>query len=78
VHGLRSALYTINAEDARDELFGDLVPCPFQVNDAVPNANVYCHGFVHINTHPIEGAIFSVFHLHYRLLVLFMFTVFAW
>ncbi|KAK3140997.1 hypothetical protein QOZ80_5AG0408730 [Eleusine coracana subsp. coracana] len=28
--GLRNALYSIEAADARDELFGDLVPCPFQ------------------------------------------------
>ena len=29
--GLKNALYSIKAADARDELFGDLVPCPFQV-----------------------------------------------
>ncbi|GJN36398.1 hypothetical protein PR202_gb25254 [Eleusine coracana subsp. coracana] len=40
--GLRNALYSIEAADARDELFGDLVPCPFQVNDAVPYASVDC------------------------------------
>ncbi|OEL30975.1 hypothetical protein BAE44_0008005 [Dichanthelium oligosanthes] len=28
--GLRNALYAIDAADARDELFDDLVPCPFQ------------------------------------------------
>ncbi|KAL6865154.1 hypothetical protein ACP4OV_016305 [Aristida adscensionis] len=28
--GLRNALYSIDAKDATDELFGDLVPCPFQ------------------------------------------------
>lgn len=31
--GLRNALYSIEAADARDELFGDLVPCPFQQPD---------------------------------------------
>jgi hypothetical protein len=31
VRGLKNALYSINAADARDELFGDLAPCPFQV-----------------------------------------------
>ena len=29
--GLKNALYSIKAADARDELFGDLAPCPFQV-----------------------------------------------
>jgi hypothetical protein len=29
--GLKDALYSINAADVRDELFGDLAPCPFQV-----------------------------------------------
>ncbi|CAM0878905.1 unnamed protein product [Alopecurus aequalis] len=32
-HGLKNALYSIKAADARDELFGDLVPCPFQQPD---------------------------------------------
>uniref|UniRef100_A0ACD5TRZ0 Uncharacterized protein n=1 Tax=Avena sativa TaxID=4498 RepID=A0ACD5TRZ0_AVESA len=31
--GLKNALYAINAADARDELFGDLAPCPFQQPD---------------------------------------------
>uniref|UniRef100_A0ACD5VE01 Uncharacterized protein n=1 Tax=Avena sativa TaxID=4498 RepID=A0ACD5VE01_AVESA len=31
--GLKNALYSINAADARDELFGDLAPCPFQQPD---------------------------------------------
>ncbi|KAL6900619.1 hypothetical protein ACP4OV_005295 [Aristida adscensionis] len=31
--GLRNALYAIDAADATDELFGDLVPCPFQQPD---------------------------------------------
>jgi hypothetical protein len=30
--GLKNALYSINAADARDELFNDLAPCTFQVN----------------------------------------------
>jgi hypothetical protein len=29
--GLKNSLYSINAADARDELFDDLAPCPFQV-----------------------------------------------
>jgi hypothetical protein len=29
--GFRNAIYAIDAADATDELFGDLVPCPFQV-----------------------------------------------
>lgn len=29
--GLRNAVYAIDAADARDDLFGNLVPCPFQV-----------------------------------------------
>lgn len=29
-HGLKDALYCINAADLRDDLFGTLVPCPFQ------------------------------------------------
>ncbi|VAH99568.1 unnamed protein product [Triticum turgidum subsp. durum] len=31
--GLKNALYSINAADARDELFDDLAPCPFQQPD---------------------------------------------
>ncbi|KAF8654036.1 hypothetical protein HU200_062181 [Digitaria exilis] len=31
--GLKNALYAIDAADARDELFDDLVPCPFQQPD---------------------------------------------
>ncbi|KAL6619858.1 hypothetical protein ACP70R_034997 [Stipagrostis hirtigluma subsp. patula] len=34
--GLRNALYSIDAKDATDEIFGDLVPCPFQQPDAKP------------------------------------------
>jgi hypothetical protein len=29
--GLKNALYSINAADAKDELFDDLALCPFQV-----------------------------------------------
>ncbi|CAL5097493.1 unnamed protein product [Urochloa decumbens] len=36
-HGLKNAIYCIDAQDARDELFDGLVPCPFQQPD----------GFVH-------------------------------
>ncbi|XP_039803064.1 uncharacterized protein LOC120667102 [Panicum virgatum] len=32
-HGLRNAVYSIDAADARDGLFDDLVPCPFQQPD---------------------------------------------
>uniref|UniRef100_A0ACD5TPV5 Uncharacterized protein n=2 Tax=Avena sativa TaxID=4498 RepID=A0ACD5TPV5_AVESA len=32
--GLKNALFSINGADARDELFDDLVPCPFQQPDA--------------------------------------------
>ncbi|CAN6336011.1 unnamed protein product [Urochloa humidicola] len=32
-HGLKNAIYSIDAEDARDELFDYLVPCPFQQPD---------------------------------------------
>ncbi|XP_044960193.1 uncharacterized protein LOC123411324 isoform X1 [Hordeum vulgare subsp. vulgare] len=31
--GLKNALYSINAADAKDELFDDLAPCPFQQPD---------------------------------------------
>ncbi|KAF8667087.1 hypothetical protein HU200_053266 [Digitaria exilis] len=31
--GLRNAIYSIDAADVRDELFDDLVPCPFQQPD---------------------------------------------
>lgn len=31
--GFRNAVYSIGAADASDELFGDLVPCPFQQPD---------------------------------------------
>ncbi|XP_051208031.1 uncharacterized protein [Lolium perenne] len=31
--GLKNAMYSINAADAKDELFDDLVPCPFQQPD---------------------------------------------
>ncbi|XP_004960582.1 uncharacterized protein LOC101761189 isoform X1 [Setaria italica] len=31
--GLKNAIYCIDAADARDELFNDLVPCPFQQPD---------------------------------------------
>lgn len=30
-YGLKNALYTIKAEDYTDGLFGNLVPCPYQV-----------------------------------------------
>ena len=39
-HGLRNAVYSIDAADARDGLFDDLVPCPFQVNDAMLYASI--------------------------------------
>ncbi|XP_050872550.1 uncharacterized protein LOC127075142 isoform X2 [Lathyrus oleraceus] len=29
-HGLKNALYTIRASDLKEDLFGSLVPCPFQ------------------------------------------------
>ncbi|KAL9364430.1 hypothetical protein Peur_042303 [Populus x canadensis] len=29
-HGLRNALYTIGAADLKEDLFGTLIPCPFQ------------------------------------------------
>lgn len=29
--GLKNALYSIRASDITEELFGSLVPCPFQV-----------------------------------------------
>ncbi|TVU04472.1 hypothetical protein EJB05_47582 [Eragrostis curvula] len=38
--GLRNALYSIDAADARDELFGDLVPCPFQQPDATSSSTL--------------------------------------
>lgn len=33
-HGLKNALYTIRASDLKEDLFGTLVPCPFQVNSS--------------------------------------------
>jgi hypothetical protein len=33
---------SIDAADARDELFGALVPCPFQVNNAVLFVSIAC------------------------------------
>ena len=33
--GLKNALYTINASDLKEDLFGNLVPCSFQVSVAV-------------------------------------------
>ncbi|KAG8046635.1 hypothetical protein GUJ93_ZPchr0008g14148 [Zizania palustris] len=43
--GLRHPLYSINAADARDELFDDLVPCPFQVKMiyVLISASLICH-----------------------------------
>ncbi|GJN15404.1 hypothetical protein PR202_gb02317 [Eleusine coracana subsp. coracana] len=38
--GLRNALYSIDAADARDELFGDLVPCPFQQPDGASSSTL--------------------------------------
>ncbi|XP_062195542.1 uncharacterized protein LOC133898810 [Phragmites australis] len=38
--GLRNALYSIDAADARDELFGDLVPCPFQQPDGTASSTL--------------------------------------
>lgn len=29
--GLKNPLYAINAADVNEDLFGNLVPCPFQV-----------------------------------------------
>ncbi|AQK51526.1 Uncharacterized protein Mb2253c [Zea mays] len=39
--GLRNALYAIDATDARDELFDDLVPCPFQVTRTMLSARKF-------------------------------------
>lgn len=39
-HGLKNPLYSINVEDAKDNLhgkFGALIPCPFQVFDLSSN-----------------------------------------
>ncbi|KAJ1694339.1 hypothetical protein LUZ63_011037 [Rhynchospora breviuscula] len=33
--GLKNAIYTINASDLKDDLFGDLVSCPFQQPDGL-------------------------------------------
>ncbi|XP_010239833.1 uncharacterized protein LOC100831320 isoform X2 [Brachypodium distachyon] len=38
--GLKHALYSINAADARDELFDDLVPCPFQQPDGTTTSTL--------------------------------------
>ncbi|KAL6662040.1 hypothetical protein ACP70R_001424 [Stipagrostis hirtigluma subsp. patula] len=38
--GLRNALYSIDAADATDELFGDLVPCPFQQPDGTATSTL--------------------------------------
>ncbi|XP_008676863.1 putative rnase H family protein isoform X2 [Zea mays] len=38
--GLRNALYAIDATDARDELFDDLVPCPFQQPDGAASSTL--------------------------------------
>ncbi|CAO2186513.1 unnamed protein product [Urochloa humidicola] len=38
--GLRNALYAIDAADARDELFDDLVPCPFQQPDGAASSTL--------------------------------------
>ncbi|RLM62083.1 uncharacterized protein LOC112897311 isoform X2 [Panicum hallii] len=38
--GLRNALYAIDAADARDELFDDLVPCPFMQPDAAASSTL--------------------------------------
>ncbi|WVZ91608.1 hypothetical protein U9M48_037754 [Paspalum notatum var. saurae] len=37
--GLRKALYAISAADARDELFDDLLPCPFQQPDGAASSS---------------------------------------
>ncbi|VAI20971.1 uncharacterized protein LOC119297892 [Triticum dicoccoides] len=36
--GLKNALYSINAADARDELFDALAPCPFQQPDGIASS----------------------------------------
>ncbi|CAO2177420.1 unnamed protein product [Urochloa humidicola] len=38
--GIRNALYAIDAADARDELFDDLVPCPFQQPDGAASSTL--------------------------------------
>ncbi|KAL6646398.1 hypothetical protein ACP70R_018006 [Stipagrostis hirtigluma subsp. patula] len=38
--GLKNALYSIDAADATDELFGDLVPCPFQQPDGTATSTL--------------------------------------
>lgn len=38
--GLTNARYAISAEDARDELFDDLVPCPFQQPDGAASSTL--------------------------------------
>lgn len=30
-HGLKNAAYTVSADVVKDGLFGELIPCPFQV-----------------------------------------------
>lgn len=34
-HGLKNAAYTVSADVVKDGLFGELIPCPFQVGLAV-------------------------------------------
>ncbi|KAJ4785019.1 RNase H family protein [Rhynchospora pubera] len=36
--GLKNAIYTINASDLKDDLFGDLVSCPFQQPDGLASS----------------------------------------
>lgn len=38
--GLKHAMYSINSADARDELFDDLVPCPFQQPDGTASSTL--------------------------------------
>ena len=55
-----SVYYSIDAADARDELFGDLVPCPFQVNNAWLFVSITCQCFtLQINLIPMVYFFFS-------------------
>jgi hypothetical protein len=40
--GLKNALYSFNAADARDELFDDLALCPFQVQFGCIIYQIWC------------------------------------
>jgi hypothetical protein len=53
-HGLNNAAYSIQAPDVQNDLFGKLLPCPFQVSSNSLLSSVFC-----AEPHQFNACIFS-------------------